>query len=424
MEELNSRPTLYKAEWQGRRKYGQYEFSEFPRTFDDIAFVGGKLIGNIQVDCRLMFNESKWGVLTSGGEIHPAGIIRMDISFGQVKDYKLTWATVQVTLDGEHKGLEDFRDRSIRASDHLVCMTHWYGPDEINGTTMPVSEQPRMQATPKISAQGIGLGGMGISNDKSFEHNVFWTFKGRLQHRQGKGSKSMTYDSLKWDLKENNFETQSSHGDKFQTAFAFVNSGQPFLMKIEIHGGLHKVSHRIKKKVGGIAKMIRFGGGCSKEENISTTLVRGFTGKRQPLDEVVRSLNDEMKAKNRRTASLGSTATPSDTSPPAYEESQPTEEDMEDANVEDDGEADQSEDITEQALKDMIQTYLLADGNGNASLVSPKPKESSGVVVDETADSLKEVVATPTKIPIENFLFQIRLIWQWLLYCIFGRDTG
>jgi hypothetical protein len=77
MDDSTFRPQFYRAEWRGERKFGQYEFSKFPSA--DIAFVGSKSIGKVEVNCRFRFDESKWGVLRSGDKIRAAGIIRMDL---------------------------------------------------------------------------------------------------------------------------------------------------------------------------------------------------------------------------------------------------------------------------------------------------------------------------------------------------------
>ncbi|KAF8866535.1 hypothetical protein BDZ45DRAFT_275626 [Acephala macrosclerotiorum] len=146
----------------------------------------------------------------------------------------------------------------------------WYGPDEIIGTPIAVSAKKTTHATPSVSFSQGGASGLGYEAEKSFEHGVRWSFTGELQHRQGKGYESMTYDFLKCHLKENDFETQSSHPNTFRTAF--VDGGWPLFMKVEIQGGLKKVGHELKEKA---RRALGFGSRRHKEEQISRTLVRG-----------------------------------------------------------------------------------------------------------------------------------------------------
>lgn len=314
MDSPSFRPELWKGEWKRqsswKRQYGRYDFERFPKQPLNFASVGGKDIGKVHVDCRFLFNESKFGLLNIDGISFPAGIIRLDLSFSQVQGYKLMWATIKVTLDGEHKDLESYRDATITEPGGLVYLTHW-GPDIVLGNPVSVSEKKTTTISPSITLpQGVGVSGLGRDGEKSFDHDVRWVFTGSPRNRQKKGVGSVTYDSLEWHLWENDLESQSSHGNKFQTAFAFVNNGQPFLMRVEIDGGLQKIHHRFREK-------IKFGSGRHGEEKISTTLVRGFNGRKLPLDELADHLNEEMRIKNGGISYTTSTASlPTAPAPP------------------------------------------------------------------------------------------------------------
>lgn len=291
MGEPAFRPELWKGEWKRRsswkRQFGRYDFERFPRQPVNIASVGEKSIGKVHVDCRFLFNESKWGVLQIDNRTWPAGIVRLDLTFTPIRGYKLMWATIKISLDGDHKDLEPWRDKSIIDPGGLVFLTHW-GPDQIIGTPVTVSEKKTTHVTPSVTFPQGGVSGVGRDGEQSFERDVRWVFTGHPRPRITGG---VTYNSLEWHLWENDLESQSSHGNRFQTAFAFANSGQPFLMKVEIDGGLHKIHHRLLEK-------IKFGSRKHGEENISTTLVRGFNGRMEPLNELADRLNEEMKLKN------------------------------------------------------------------------------------------------------------------------------
>jgi hypothetical protein len=291
MDVPDFRPELWKGEWKRpssrKRQFGRYDFERFPKLPINIASVGEKSIGKAHVDCRFLFNESKWGVLQIDGRRWPAGIVRLDLTFTPIRGYKLMWATIKVTLDGEHKDLEPWRDKSIIDPAGLVLLRHW-GPDQIVGAPVTVSEKKTRHGTPSVTFPQGGVSGVGRDGEQSFEHDVRWVFTGNPRRNNTRG---MTYNSLEWHLWENDLESQSSHGNRFQTAFAFANSGQPFLMKVEIDGGLHKIHHRLLEK-------LKFGSHKHGEENISTTLVRGFNGRMEPLNELADRLNDDMKLKN------------------------------------------------------------------------------------------------------------------------------
>lgn len=316
MEDATFRPELSKGEWKRqsrfrKRQFGRYDFEQFSNLSMETASVGHGSIGKVQVDCCFLFKESKWGVLNMNGQTVPAGIVRLDLSFGQIQGYKLMWATIKVTLDGEHKDLQSYRDNPIADPRGLVYLTTDWGPDHVVGAPMTVSQKKTTHATPSVSFPQGGVGGVGQDREESFERDVRWTFTGNLRSGKGKGVGSVVYNSLEWHLWENDLETQSSHGNKFRTAFAFVNSGQPFLMKVEIDGGLHRIHHQLLDK-------FKFRSRRDKEESISTTLVRGFNGRMQPLDELASHLNEEMKDKNRGIGySAQAAAQTATSSPPA-----------------------------------------------------------------------------------------------------------
>lgn len=293
-------PELSHATWN--RQFGRYDFQRFSDFPINSASIGHKLIDKARIDCSFLFHESKFGVLRIGGRTWPAGIIRMDINFNQPRDCKITWATVQVSLDGEHDALQPYRDNTITDPRHLVSITH-LGPSELCGDPLTIVESREVHATPTVSFPGGELSGLGVGGQRSYEHNTRWKFTGHRRTREDSGGVQLVYNSLQWQLEENDFEKQSSHGNKFRTAFTFANNGQPFLMRVEIQGRIQGVGHRFKNKA---KKAFRFGSRAHQEQTMSTTLVRGFNGRLQALNELAERLDEDMLIKNQRVRYPGS----------------------------------------------------------------------------------------------------------------------
>ncbi|KAI0841007.1 hypothetical protein F5Y06DRAFT_235259 [Hypoxylon sp. FL0890] len=54
--------------WQERlqlgRRYGKYDFGRFERLEGSVHYIGQGKIGDVEVACKFLFRESRWGVLT------------------------------------------------------------------------------------------------------------------------------------------------------------------------------------------------------------------------------------------------------------------------------------------------------------------------------------------------------------------------
>lgn len=413
MDDSAFQPELLKGEWSRKQKLSQYTALS---NQGDITNIGYKKFGHAKIDCRFVFAEAKRGVLQFRGRTSPAGIIRMDISFNQTEGYKLKWATIQVTLDGEHKDLKMYREKEVVEKD-LVCMTNWYGPNEITGKPIAVSEKKTTHATPEISLPQGGISGLGYDSEKSFDHNFQWKFTGDLEPGQGKGFESGAYDTLKWHLKENELETDSSHPNLFQTAFAFVNGGQPFLMKVEIQGRLKKIRHELKEK----ARALKFGSSRHKEENISTTLVRGFTGRTQPLDLFVKNLNKEMKEKNGDDSYSGPVVVESAATKLSVEESELEQKALNETPPAYSEREVEGVDLSAQQWRDMVMS-LISSADRPRHPSAEKGTDST-TATDEKRESTKqmEVDSRTAKVVLKIFLLQMLMGCCWFIAYLFTR---
>jgi hypothetical protein len=112
--------------------------------------------------------------------------------------------------------------------------------------------------------------------------------------------------------------------------------------------------------------------------------------------------------------------TQSKTATSSSEESQPVQQASIDAKVASRGNV-QDKKATEQALKDMINTYLILPAhNGNNS--SQEPEKTPHTVVEETGKkrNQSDIDLETQRTLLKMFLLQLREGWLWLFHYIFG----
>ena len=76
---------------------------------------------------------------------------------------------------------------------------------------MPVKKT--YHGTPHVEVLGNGAGGLGVDIEKTRTYSSRWTFRGDLmpgKDRRRKGARGTVYKSIKWELSENDIETQLS----------------------------------------------------------------------------------------------------------------------------------------------------------------------------------------------------------------------
>lgn len=271
----------------GIRQYGRYEsFKQFDRSSSSCASIGSKSIGKITIDCQLQLKSSQWGVL---GEMKfPAGIIYLNLDFGPPKGCRVKSATITITLDEEATCLEPYRvGRVFHGSGCPVQMTEWYGPRSMAGEKKTANIERVIKLTPELELLGNGGGGVGVDFTKTFTHSARWSFNGQLLP----GKKTWTYKSLRWDLNENELESQSLH-NKVQAAFTFEHSGQPFLLNVDIDGKLEKWNDRMKSK-------LKFGTTSEKDGKVVTLVdFEDYTRFKKSLDSIAEGLPRAMEMEN------------------------------------------------------------------------------------------------------------------------------
>lgn len=161
----------------------------------------------------------------------PVGIMYLDLNFGPPQGCRVKIETITITLDEEAECLKPYRFRRLfHESGCPVQMTEWYGPRGLAGQTKTSDIKQVSRLTPEINVLGNGGGGVGFESNKVFTRSTGWTFDGQLL----RGEKSRLYKSLRWNLGENEFDSQRLHSNKVRTAFTFEHPGQPFLLKVDI----------------------------------------------------------------------------------------------------------------------------------------------------------------------------------------------
>ncbi|OJI97419.1 hypothetical protein ASPVEDRAFT_36830 [Aspergillus versicolor CBS 583.65] len=241
-------------------------------------------LGKVRVDCRLRVSKSQWGCLGVPPAGISAAIIYMDISFDQPHNCRLASGTVLVTLD----------EASAPAAtgmihDESLQMTDYYGPKHLSGEARNVAVTQTVHLAPELNVLGTGGSGIGVEREKEARYDSRWSFTGGLMTgRKG----SAAYQTLKWELCENDQGGRSSRSNVIHTAFTLQHSKKPFIMRIEIQGRLKRSRDRIRH--------LRFPSYHSSDQGRSETLVcpNVHIAIDRPLDTLAKGLSSAMEHEN------------------------------------------------------------------------------------------------------------------------------
>jgi hypothetical protein len=289
-----SSPEMRTALRSRGRKFGGNDL----RRFDNLApwhvCAGEKDIGNVHVDCRLLVRESKWGIM--GDDRHPSGIIQLDIGFHQPDGCRLKSATVKVTLDEKDAALNPYKKPENVYLSHIPVQIRSWGPRTLTGEKRTIDVATEIKATPSIMVGAAGFGGMGMKKRTSRERVSRW----RVHSQPKRAKNNNVYEGVVWTLDENGFDKKLLPGGNMFAAFAFENSGQPFLMRIAIEGKLATVGSRVQDKSKRLLNSLKsnFGPRKGQDHDISTTLIGAATPKTLRLDGLADSLPQAMEMKN------------------------------------------------------------------------------------------------------------------------------
>ncbi|MCJ1331607.1 hypothetical protein MMC10_008298 [Thelotrema lepadinum] len=322
---LSPRAPEYIRVKASKRKNGHLDFIRFDNLFTSQVNIGYSTLDKVKVDCKLLLSKTKWGSLGAGSSMFsaevPAGIMYMDLTFDQPKDCKLSSATVYVTLDDGATELEHFRNHHARSQssgihprkkekDHAeqnyppVSITDWFGPKAIAGRERLVGLNEHLHATPNLGFGGINIGGIGYDRASIKERPSRWTFTGQMIAAgagpdRGRGraktawGDEFRYKGLRWTLSENDLEPQATHSPVIHTAFAFVHSREPVLLRIQIEGKLKGMGARARNKWLEFSSVRR-----GKDDSVSTLINLSNHVSILPLDQQAQGLELEMQWAN------------------------------------------------------------------------------------------------------------------------------
>lgn len=289
--DMNAQQDAQPRLMSGVRRFGRYEkFQDISNNPSGHASIGGKSVGKINIDCQFAFKQSQWGVL--GDDECPVGVLYMNLNFSPPLGCKLKSATVTITLDDEDPCLTTYKLARPEPSRTTtpVQITDWYGPKQLAGQARTIDKTRFKQFIPEANFMGNGGGGVGAGSETSFRQSARWLFSGQLLP----GKKTRIYKTLRWDLVENELEKQPSRSNRVYTAFSFVHSGQPFLMKVDVDGRLEKWDKQVLSKLsfGNAKKKVR------DTEAVTLIDFAEFSKFQRRLDNVVYSLPRAMEMKN------------------------------------------------------------------------------------------------------------------------------
>ncbi|KAL7627463.1 hypothetical protein AAE478_001656 [Parahypoxylon ruwenzoriense] len=280
----------WKERLQPGRKYGKYDCGRFERLVGSGHYLSSGKIGDVEVACKFLFRESRWGVLTP--DRNPGGVVYIDVAFNEPADCRLKDATVVLTLDEEDKDLRRHFGAGNSPAKVPVHITE-HGPRSLCGQLDEAFRVTRHSLNPWVEVGGIaGASGFEYSSEEQRVRRSQWKFSSFTMPNR------LTRPTvLKWHLVESELDDQPRHDNTFHTAFAFEHDGQPFFMQVEVGGSLEGIGSHLRYKAKQKFKRFKF----PAEPQIATTLVN-FGGRdnpfKSPLDELAMSIPCDMNEKN------------------------------------------------------------------------------------------------------------------------------
>ncbi|KAF4909350.1 hypothetical protein CGCF415_v005980 [Colletotrichum fructicola] len=279
------------------RRFGRSDFERFneEKAVGDHTLLRRSSIGKVEIECNYRWKQARWGVL--GPDKNPAGIVFIDVSFGQPPEHNLSNATILITLSEDEPAPHSRfgRRKPVRTSldsENAVQVTEYFGPHAIYGPQGISLETNERSFQPNIGAGGIvEIGGVGTRRNITRQYVDSWTFKGT----QKRAKDGIGLRCLEWELTENDTERKPLHNHVFYTAFAFEHSGRPVNMRVEIGGRLKSKTERGKER------FFRFCSRSGDKENVIVTQIDLSTARndfREKLDQLAFGLNMDMQRIN------------------------------------------------------------------------------------------------------------------------------
>ncbi|OTB20014.1 hypothetical protein K445DRAFT_303611 [Daldinia sp. EC12] len=273
--------------FQPGRRYGKYDFGRFEHLNVESHFLGTRKIGDVEVACKFLFRESRWGVLTP--EKNPGGIVYLDLTFSEPLGCRLKNAVISLTLDEKDEDLQRYGNSPAKVPVHIVE----HGPQILHGELDSAFKVTKHSLSPHFDVGGIaGAGGIGRDSTKYYTHQSRWKFSSSL-----KPNRQAIPTTLKWRLRESDLNSQLRDDNTFRTAFVFAHDGQPFFMRVQVSGCLEGIGADLQHKVTRTFRKLKF----PVKPQFATTMI-DFGGReniyQERLDEPARNIPLEMIKKN------------------------------------------------------------------------------------------------------------------------------
>lgn len=243
------------------------------------------------MDCRFRLSESQWGVLNQST---PAGVLYVDLNFDQPQDCRLRSVTVLVTLEKEQPAFT-----STVLNHDTLQLTDYYGPKHLNGEPTTLPRKRVYQLMPEVNAMGCSSGGVGVNSEKTTNEVRRWMFTGQLMPGKAPNN-AVAYRTLKWELTENELDSQSFHNNVIQTGFAFEHDRETFRIRVEIQGKLQKRTRQLKESWKDRTRHFKFPPEANWDQGSAVTFVdvRETRQFHRNLDRLAMGLPHEMIRRN------------------------------------------------------------------------------------------------------------------------------
>lgn len=216
------------------------------------------------MDCRFRQSESQWGVLSQST---PAGVLYVDLNFDQPQDCRPKSATVLVTLEKEEPA-----STTAPLNRDALQLTDHYGPKHLSDEPTALPRKRVYQLMPEVNAMGCSGGGVGVNGEKTTNEVRRWMFTGQLMPGKAPNN-AVAYRTLKWELTENELDSQSFHNNVIRTGFAFKHDREAFRIRVEIQGKLQKRTRQLKESWKDKTRHFKFPPEANQDQGSTVTLV-------------------------------------------------------------------------------------------------------------------------------------------------------
>lgn len=283
MDSTNKPPLLLVV---SSNKRGTRNYQRFDNLATGAASVGHTNIGKVNVDCRLLFKKSRWGVI--GPAKTPAGIIYMDVDVQcppgvRLMDVRVLLTLEDVPMSGDSVNLNEvFGDTETDASSDDVAGVRCHFTDFFGPRFLTFGQSPTLLTAPSICQ--VDETTVSVRTEKP----------GSVSGRLIPGKGTWEYKTLEWAITTNEAESSGAKPSglkRLHLAFAYEHSRKPHALKVEVNGKLESFEQRLKRK-------LKFGPVGRNSERCVTIIGPVSNTLSRPLDELAHGLARAMEMEN------------------------------------------------------------------------------------------------------------------------------